>query len=109
MVSVQVVKVSNMNKTLVFEPNNIQAAPGSMVQFQFYPMNHSVVQAAFAAPCQPINNVMPTVQGFFSGFMPVTGTETAVFTLPINDTKPIWFYCSQGKHCQAGMVGAINA
>jgi len=30
------------------------------------------------------------------------------FTIEVNDTKPIWFYCSQGKHCQSGMVGAIN-
>ncbi|KAH6668523.1 hypothetical protein B0J14DRAFT_601027 [Halenospora varia] len=29
----------------------------------------------------------------------------------VNDTRPIWFYCSQtsSSHCQSGMVGAINA
>ncbi|KAL8801805.1 MAG: hypothetical protein Q9182_004212 [Xanthomendoza sp. 2 TL-2023] len=26
----------------------------------------------------------------------------------VNDTKPIWYYCSQGDHCQNGMVGVIN-
>lgn len=37
MVSVQVVKVSDMNATLKFVPEEIKAEPGSMVQFQFYP------------------------------------------------------------------------
>lgn len=31
-----------------------------------------------------------------------------VFTVMINDTKPIWFYCATQKHCQAGMSGVIN-
>ena len=31
------------------------------------------------------------------------------FTIKVKNTKPIWFYCSQGKHCQSGMVGVINA
>lgn len=36
-VKVQVVKVSNKNGNLTFAPNNITAAVGSFVQFQFYP------------------------------------------------------------------------
>ncbi|MCJ1309134.1 hypothetical protein MMC25_002789 [Agyrium rufum] len=109
MINVQVVKVSNKDGDLVFSPNNIMAPPGSMVQFQFYPKNHSIVQAAFAAPCVPLNDVNSSAVGFFSGFMPATTGEMPVYTIAINDTSPIWFYCSQGKHCQAGMVGAINA
>lgn len=31
-----------------------------------------------------------------------------VFTLTINDTNPIWLYCAQVGHCQAGMVAVIN-
>lgn len=51
---------------------------------------------------------------FFSGFMPTTAAENSTsqrltYTIRVPDEKPIWFYCSQGKHCQAGMVGAINA
>jgi hypothetical protein len=26
----------------------------------------------------------------------------------VNDTAPIFFYCSQGRHCQQGFVGVIN-
>jgi plastocyanin len=37
MVSVQVVRVSDMNATLKYYPEEIKAEPGSMVQFQFYP------------------------------------------------------------------------
>lgn len=36
-IEVHRVKVSNKNGDLTFEPNNLQANPGSMVQFQFYP------------------------------------------------------------------------
>lgn len=27
----------------------------------------------------------------------------------VNDTKPIWFYCTQKSHCKGGMVGVVNA
>lgn len=30
------------------------------------------------------------------------------FTIAVEDAKPIWFYCSQGRHCQSGMVGVVN-
>jgi hypothetical protein len=58
---------------------------------------------------------------FFSGFMPVgaagVGANTSAaaapqvltYTIRVMDTKPVWYYCSQAKHCQGGMVGAINA
>jgi len=110
-VQVQVVQVSDSNGTLAFTPNDITAAPGTMVQFQFHPMNHSVVQSTFDNPCEPISNITPNVTGLFSGFMPVpkTGaTSTPVYTVMVNNTTPVWFYCSQGKHCQSGMVGVIN-
>ena len=73
--------------------------------------NHSVVQSNFANPCVPIQNIMPNVTGFFSGFMPVkpTDSQKPTFTLMVNDTKPVWIYCAQGNHCQKGMVMAINA
>lgn len=93
--------------------------------------NHSVVQGDFNSPCRPSN---PAI---YSGFIPShsgpavspntrdpaeTTTKAAKtnfpipsapkqntsFVLTINDTKPIWYYCSQAKHCQAGMVGVIN-
>ena len=105
-----VVKVSNKNGDLTYSPNSLKAPVGSLVQFQFYPKNHSVVQAAFSNPCEPINNVMSNVTGFKSGFMPTKAGDPMMpgFTIPIKDSKPIWYYCSQAMHCQAGMVGVIN-
>lgn len=35
--------------------------------------------------------------------------QLGTYTIRVNDTNPIWLYCSQGKHCQNGMVAAINA
>ena len=32
-----------------------------------------------------------------------------VFTIMVNDTKPLWMYCATKDHCQKGMVMAINA
>lgn len=43
MVSVQVVRVSDMNSTLKYFPEEIEAQPGSMVQFQFYPKVRSAL------------------------------------------------------------------
>lgn len=51
---------------------------------------------------------------FYSGFMPTnasvgTTANVLTYTIRVMDTKPVWFYCGQAKHCQSGMVGAINA
>ena len=78
------------------------------------PQNHSVVQSTFDNPCIPIQNVMPNkTDAFFSGFMPTAAapgnSSLLTYTIRVPDNKPIWFYCSQAKHCQGGMVGAINA
>jgi hypothetical protein len=45
---------------------------------------------------------------FFSGFMPTADDGLLTYTVPVVDQSPMWFYCSQGKHCQDGMVGVIN-
>jgi len=101
-----IVSVSNTQGTaFAFNPSTITAAQGDMVQFQFNPLNHSVVQGSFEKPCQPLSG------GFFSGFQSVmTGASMPSFTITVNSTDPIWFYCSQTllTHCQQGMVGVIN-
>lgn len=95
-----------------YYPDNIKAAPGSMVQFQFWAGNHTVTQSDFDHPCTPISQVNSSVAGIWSSFMPVAAgaakKEIPVFTIQINDTKPIWIFCSQGKHCSVGMSMVIN-
>jgi plastocyanin len=96
---------------LRFDPDNIFAEPGSIVEFHFLPANHSVVEAAFEAPCAPKD-----AASFDSGFFPVPASADGaavqsgeVFQFTVRDDgKPVWFYCAQGNHCKAGMVGVIN-
>ncbi len=109
-VHVHVIKVSDKNGSLIYSPASIHVPVGDMVQWHFYPKNHSIVQAAFSSPCAPISNVMPNMTTFFSGYMPVKATDTQMpaLTMMVKDAMPFWYYCSQGKHCQMGMVGVIN-
>lgn len=111
---------------LVFYPESVTADVGDLLQFHFYPKNHSVVQGSFSSPCQPLAG------GVYSGFMPVTAegvsqeptiacihhvdpnveTDTTmqntIFQVTVNNTDPIYLYCSQIKHCQAGMAMVVN-
>ncbi|GAA6037180.1 hypothetical protein JCM8097_008774 [Rhodosporidiobolus ruineniae] len=94
---------------LEYSPASITAAQGDMIQFVWVPgaqaSNHSVTQSSFATPCEPLTN------GFDSGYTPVdanSGTAPA-WTLEVTSLDPIWFYCAQARHCESGMVGAINA
>jgi len=98
---------------LRFDPENIVAAVGDIVEFHFLPANHSVVESSFDAPCVPKD----ADASFFSGFFPVSknpdgsvAQSPEVFQIEIKDDKPVWFYCAQnkGSHCQSGMVGTVN-
>jgi hypothetical protein len=33
---------------------------------------------------------------------------TSTYTVNVTSTTPIWVYCAQGKHCEAGMVMVVN-
>lgn len=55
------------NGGLVFKPDDIKADIGDILEFQFLPANHSVAQASFASPCQPLAQ-----NGFYSGYFPVS-------------------------------------
>lgn len=92
---------------LHFDPDNVVAEIGDVVEWHFLPANHSVAQSSFGAPCKPLS----TGNGFFSGFQPTpSGQAPDVFQITIQDSNPIWYYCAQtkGDHCQAGMAGVIN-
>jgi len=89
--------------SLSFSPNSTTAAKGDTVVFHFYPGKHSVAESSFDSPCAPLAN------GFYSGYLDSnSGESETTFVVTVNDTNPIWFYCSQGNHCQNGMVGVIN-
>ncbi|THV54154.1 hypothetical protein BGAL_0033g00260 [Botrytis galanthina] len=100
-----VVVGSSNTSLLLFTPQEITAKPGDMVEFQFHERNHTVTQSAFDSPCQPMTNAIN------SGFIPAAANQSMIttFTMTVNSTAPMFMYCAQGKHCQAGMVLTINA
>ncbi|KAF2868964.1 Cupredoxin [Massariosphaeria phaeospora] len=94
------------NGGLHYEPQNVVAEPGDVIEFHFLPKNHTVTQSSFDAPCEPLEH------GVFSGFNFRTdaGEAPNVFTFTVLNKEPFWYYCSQtnGDHCQKGMAGVIN-
>ncbi|KAI0451806.1 hypothetical protein F5B21DRAFT_362565 [Xylaria acuta] len=109
---VHVVSVSSASKSLTFSPDNLKADVGDMIQFQFLAGNHSVVQSNFDNPCTPIQQHVTDTKGMFSGYMDVAASAATgmipVYSMEVTTDKPLWLYCSQGKHCQAGMVMVVN-
>ncbi|OXV09553.1 hypothetical protein Egran_02684 [Elaphomyces granulatus] len=102
-VSAKTIEVKVGDGGLTYSPNKTTADAGDEVAFIFYPQNHTVNQASFSNPCRPQKD------GFFSGFINSTfGPASNQFVITVKDTSPIWFYCGQAAHCQAGMVGVIN-
>ncbi|RYP07879.1 hypothetical protein DL764_002245 [Monosporascus ibericus] len=96
---------------LKFSPDNIKVPVGDMIQFQFRAGNHSVVQSNFDNPCEPIK-MHTGAEGFYSGYQLVAASEEMdlipTYTVMVQDESPMWVYCSQGQHCQNGMVMVVN-
>ncbi|KAK7048597.1 serine-threonine rich [Favolaschia claudopus] len=90
---------------LTYNPNNVTAAAGDKIIFQFLAKNHST----FGNPCA----LMTTpVAGIDSGYQFVAANATMVpewsFTV-MNASSPLWFFCAQTGHCGKGMVFSVNA
>ncbi|KAM5343878.1 hypothetical protein ACJ41O_012415 [Fusarium nematophilum] len=85
---------------LRYTPDSIKADKGDVVEFHFNSM-HTVVAGDFEKPCAPAAS-----GGFYSGVLPAGGKS--FFSITINSTDPVFFYCSIEGHCQGGMVGVIN-
>ncbi|KAK9476270.1 hypothetical protein V1514DRAFT_337368 [Lipomyces japonicus] len=92
---------------LTFTPDSLTAAKGDYVTFYFDFATHGVAQAGFNTPCTPLQDATGEV-GFFSGLIAATVSDTPTFTILVNSSDPIWFYCPEAYHCQSGMVGVIN-
>ncbi|KAK8021550.1 hypothetical protein PG990_006688 [Apiospora arundinis] len=94
-----------------FRPDSVTANVGDIVRFNFYPTNHSVARAEFRYPCIPYETVEIGRRGFYSDLVPVQAilNEPPHFDVKINDTEPIFFYCTVPGSClQNSMVGVIN-
>ncbi|KAL4243242.1 Cupredoxin [Abortiporus biennis] len=103
------VVVGGANGELTYDPPFVQAQPRDQITFEFHEKNHTATLSSFDAPCRA------NPLGLDSGFMPVAANSTTfpTWTVTVNDTNPLWFYCRQHKpdgsaHCGAGMVFAVN-
>ncbi|KAF2840319.1 hypothetical protein M501DRAFT_912454, partial [Patellaria atrata CBS 101060] len=93
-----------------FGPEITKANVGDVLEFEFFSANHSVVRADFKHPCVPYE-LFREGKGFYSGFRPVEKNKNnrPTWHLTINDTMPIFYYCSAPSSCtQHGMIGVIN-
>lgn len=90
---------------LKFDPDNIKADKGDMIEFHFYPQQHNVVLGNKDKACTPA-----TSGGFYSGTMKVDSGSTGkqVFQVMVNSTDPMYIYCGVAKHCENGMTAIIN-
>jgi len=96
---------------LKFDPQQIVAAKGDIVSFEFRNGNHTVTQSSFANPCAWQLNTATNKTGFNSGFIPFNAAsgQVGVYSLEVSDPNtPIWFFCGRPPHCKGGMYGAIN-
>ncbi|TIA27952.1 hypothetical protein D6C78_10962 [Aureobasidium pullulans] len=94
-----------------FIPDILTASVGDVVKFEFFPLIHSVVRAQYGYPCIPYEDVLEGQEGFFSGLFPVSeiASNPPNWNLTINDTNPVFFYCSAPGSCiNYQMVGVIN-
>jgi plastocyanin len=82
-----------------FTPATISAQTGDTVTFKFSGARHDVVQSSFEEPCSPLS----------SGIYAPIQSKAGDFVVTVQNSDPIWFYCSVPGHCNGGMVGVINA
>ncbi|KAF2019383.1 hypothetical protein BU24DRAFT_489357 [Aaosphaeria arxii CBS 175.79] len=94
-----------------FIPDSTKADVGDIIEFSFYPQNHSVVRSEFGFACIPYEMTGEGRVGFFSGFKVISEVldNPPKFHVRVNDTEPIFYYCSAPGSCdEYSMVGAIN-
>jgi plastocyanin len=111
-ITVTVGASKNGTAGLLFDPQQITAKQGDIVNFEFRGGNHTVTQSSLTNPCAWQHNTVTNKDGFNSGFVPYTNTsgQVGVYSLEIKNTStPIWFFCGRPPHCKKGMYGAINA
>jgi plastocyanin len=111
-ITVTVGASKNGTAGLMFDPQQITAQQGDIVNFEFRGGNHTVTQSSLANPCAWQHNTVTDKNGFNSGFVPYTNTsgQVGVYSLEVKSADtPIWFFCGRPPHCKKGMYGAINA
>ncbi len=113
---------------LTFSPDSVTAAKGDIVEFHFVGGYHDAVKGDFDKPCTPVaggfastteagsatnvgcSQIMQPCCWSCQRYLSHANTcnQKNIFRVTINDTQPIYYYCSVGAHCPNGMVAAIN-
>jgi len=107
LVAAKTIEIDVGKSGFTFSQTATTANVGDTLEFHFFGSIHTAVQGDFSTPCQR-GSLSST--GFYSGSIKNGGDGSgSVFQVLVNDTNPIYFYCSTPTHCQGGMVGAINA
>ncbi|KAK9388038.1 hypothetical protein V1515DRAFT_534413 [Lipomyces mesembrius] len=84
----------------VFSPNSVTAAIGDYIRFTWDAGPHGVAQAAFNSPCVPLTSPSSSDSVvFFSGIMSPSGSTKPTYTIKVNSTDPIFFYCPVDGYC----------
>ena len=82
----------------VFSPDTVTANAGDVIEFVIS-SGHSVAQSSFDNPCHPIS-----AAAIYSGFT----SNGAIFSVTVNSSDTLWFYCSATGHCPGGMAMVVN-
>ena len=77
------------NNGLHYEPENVVANIGDLIEFHFLPKNHTIVQSSFDKPCEPLRDASGAVTGKFAGFNfnTTAGESKSVFTFQVRKTR----------------------
>ncbi|KAF4626143.1 hypothetical protein G7Y89_g12016 [Cudoniella acicularis] len=93
---------------LKYRDEQLNAAIGDVIFFDFNSTNHTVTQSSFDKPCEPLAGGFNT---HFDHFNPTNHTGVSNATFQVNVSTPLWFYCAQTvkvSHCHKGMVLGVN-
>ncbi len=99
------VQVGIHNQTL-FRPNQLDAAVGDIIVFNFHRSNHTVSESTLDKPCT-------ASEGFDTGFHQgyTNDTRMPFVAFSVENSAPRWFFCQQDvvqSHCHDGMVFGLN-
>lgn len=93
---------------LAFDPPAVNASKGTLLQFSFLGVNHTLTQSSFDDPCKGAG-------AFDAGYRQFNPTNTSgafVVDFAVDTADPQWFFCIQTLeplHCNAGIVFSLSA
>ncbi|KAF7880478.1 uncharacterized protein EAF02_007324 [Botrytis sinoallii] len=94
---------------LAFNPTSLDVALGDKILFEFLALNHTLTQSSLRYPCTW--NASGGIDTGFKQFNPSNDSGKFIVKYTVEDTTPLWFFCSQRRpisHCHEGMIFALN-